>query len=225
MEELTMSSKERMRLDALSRVKRKELTVVEAAELMSVSLRQAKRLWKRYNASGDGGLVHKLRGRVSNRRLPEEFRDKIIGRFQASFADFGPLLASEKLAEEGLVVSPDTLVAILKERHLWQRQRKRGRHRKCRERRKNVGVMVQMDGSHHDWFEGRGKWCVLMVMVDDATGRTLARFIPPRRRRRPLTTLGGGAESMAYAGACTWTGTAFTVMRSIPRSRRSSGVR
>jgi hypothetical protein len=176
MEKPTMSSKERMRLDTLSRVKRDEVTVAEAAELMAVSLRQAKRLWKRYNASGDGGLVHKLRGRVSNRRLPEEFRDQIIRRFQASFADFGPLLATEKLAEEGLVVSPDTLVAILKERHLWQRQRKRGRHRKCRERRKNFGVMVQIDGSHHDWFEGRGKWCVLMVMVDDATGQTLARF-------------------------------------------------
>jgi len=115
-----MSARERMRLDALSRVKRQELTVVEAAELMRVSLRQARRLWKRFKAGGAGGLVHRLRGRVSNRRLPEEFRDQVVRRHQARYADFGPTLACEKLAEEGLGVSPDTLTSILQERHLWR---------------------------------------------------------------------------------------------------------
>ena len=145
-----------MRLDALSRVKRGEQSVVEAAELMSVSLRQARRVWKRFKSGGDAGLLHRLRGRVSNRRLPEELRDKIVRRHQEVYRDFGPTLACEKLAEEGLVLSPDTLVAILRERHLWQRQRKAGRHRKRRERKQHFGRMVQMDGSHHDWFEGRG---------------------------------------------------------------------
>jgi len=172
-----MSAKERLRLDALSRVKRRELTVVEAASLMAVSLRQARRLWKRFKLHGDGGLVHRLRGKVSNRRLPEELRDRIVRRHQQQYRDFGPTLACEKLVAEGLAVSPDTLTAILKERHLWQRQRHRKRHRQRRERRKNFGAMVQIDGSHHDWFEGRsGSWCVLMVIVDDATGRTYARF-------------------------------------------------
>ena len=185
-----MSSMERMRLEAMSRVKRKELKVTEAAELLGLSVRQARRLWKRYQAEGDGGLVHRLRGRVSNRRMAEELRDKIVRRYQASFGDFGPLLASEKLAEEGLVVSPDTLVAILKERHLWQRRRKRGRHRQCRQRKDHFGRMVQMDGSHHDWFEGRGQRCVLMVLVDDATGWTLARFYPAETTVAALDVFG-----------------------------------
>ncbi len=183
-----MSAGERMRLDALSRVKRQELTVVEAAELMAVSLRQARRLWKRFQAGGAGGLVHRLRGRVSNRRLPEELRDQIVRRHQERYQDFGPTLASEKLAEEGLTVSPDCAGGdTSRSGILWRRQRKAGRHRKRRERQAHFGQMVQMDGSHHDWFEGRGTsktWCVLMVTVDDATGRTLARFIRRRRPRR-----------------------------------------
>ena len=171
-----MSVKERVRLDALHRVGRGELTVVAAGALMCVSLRQARRLWKRYQAHGAVGLVHRLRGRASNRRLSAELRARIVKRHQERYADFGPTLACEKLAAEGLVLSPDTLTALLKERHLWQRRRRRGRHRQRRERRSSWGSMVQMDGSHHDWFEGRAPWCVLMVLIDDATNRTYARF-------------------------------------------------
>src|SRR6201999_3517948 len=79
-------------------------------------------------------------------------------------------------AEEALKLSPNTLTALLKERGLWQRRRRRGKHRKRRERRASLGSLVQMDGSHHDWFEGRGDKCVLMVMIDDATNQTYARF-------------------------------------------------
>lgn len=173
-----MSVKERVRLDALARVKRGEATVVEAAGLMGLSLRQARRVWKRFEVEGDAGLVHKLRGRGSNRRLPREVRDRAVKLHQERYADFGPTLACEKLAEQGLILSPDTLAALLKERGLWVRRRRRGRHRRRRERRSCFGSMVQMDGSHHDWFEGRGSRCVLMVMVDDATSRTLAWFYP-----------------------------------------------
>ncbi|MBV8781555.1 MAG: ISNCY family transposase [Phycisphaerae bacterium] len=171
-----MSLKERIRLDAMGRVKRKELSVVSAAEVMGVSLRQARRMWKRFSADGDAGLVHRLRGQVSNRRLSEEVRQRAVKLHQEKYADFGPTLACEKLAGEGLVLSPDTLSALLKERGLWRRRRRRDRHRQRRERRASFGSMVQMDGSHHDWFEGRGGKCVLMVMIDDATSRTYARF-------------------------------------------------
>lgn len=173
-----MSAKERIRLDALGRVKRKEVTVLAAAELMGLSLRQAQRIWKRFKASGDGGLVHQLRGRPSNRRLSADLRERAIKLHQEKYADFGPTFACEKLAEEGLELSPDTLVAILKERGLWRRQRRRGKHRKRRERRASFGSMLQMDGSHHDWFEGRGPLCVLMVIIDDASNITYARFYP-----------------------------------------------
>jgi len=173
-----MSGKERIRLDAMLRVRRGELTVVAAAELMGLSLRQGRRLWQRFSGQGDVGLVHRLRGRRSNHRLSEDLGQRIIKRHQESYADFGPTLACEKLSLEGLVVSPNTLSGLLKARGLWVRRRRRGKHRRRRERRSEFGSMVQMDGSHHDWFEGRGPWCVLMVMIDDATSVTYARFYP-----------------------------------------------
>ena len=176
MDELRMSAQERIRLDAMKRIERKELTVTAAAQLIDLSLRQTRRLWKRFKADGDAGLVHRLRSRVGNRRLGDADRQRIVKRHQESYADFGPTLACEKLAGEGLVLSPNTLTALLKERGLWQRRRRRGKHRQRRQRRACFGSMVQMDGSHHDWFEGRGPWCVLMVMIDDATSRTYARF-------------------------------------------------
>jgi hypothetical protein len=176
MDELRMSYKERGRLDVMCRVNRGELTVVEAAGLLELSLRQSRRVWKSFKANGAKGLVHGLRGRASNRKFPEEFRASVLKRHQERYADFGPTFACEKLAEDGLVLSPDVLVAILKERHLWVRRRRHGKHRTRRERRASLGSLVQMDGSHHDWFEGRTDWCVLMVMIDDATNQTYARL-------------------------------------------------
>jgi hypothetical protein len=98
-----MSVKERIRLEALGRVSRRELTVVEAAELMELSLRQARRVYKRFKAQGDGGLVHQLRGRRSNRRLSDDLRDRAVKLHQEKYADFGPTFACEKLGEVGLL--------------------------------------------------------------------------------------------------------------------------
>lgn len=189
MGELRMSVKERLRLESLSRVKRGEITVSAASELMGM-LRQARRLWKRYRELGDAGLVHRLRGRSSGRRLPEERRALIVKRHQERYRDFGPLLACEKLAEEGLRVSPNTLTQLLKERGLWMRRRHRSKHRRRRERRASFGSLVQMDGSHHDWFEGRAGKCVLMVIIDDATNRTYARFYPAETLDAAFDVLG-----------------------------------
>ena len=197
MEALFMSARERLRLDALSRVKRQELTVVEAGKLMNVSLRHARRLWRRFCLQGDAGLVHRLRGRISNRRLAEESRDKIARLYQDRYHDFGPTLACEKLAEEGLVISPNTLTAILKERRLWQRRRKAGRHRQRRERKKHLGQMLQQDGSPHDWFETQGpspSWPTLMVIVDDATSLTLARFYRAETTESAMDVFGRWAD-------------------------------
>src|SRR5690348_11498268 len=92
MGELRMSSKERIALDAMARVKRKELTVVAAAELMALSVRQARRVWKRFRAEGEKGLVHRLRGRTSNRRLSEDVRERAVKLHQETYHDFGPTL-------------------------------------------------------------------------------------------------------------------------------------
>ena len=185
-----MSKKEQIRMEALSRVNRGELTVMAASGLMELSLRQARRVWKRFQKSGAAGLVHGLRGRESSRRFDEAFRARVIKRHQERYADFGPTLACEKLAEEGLELSPNSLTAILKDRGLWQRRRRRGRHRSRRERRACFGSMVQMDGSHHDWFEGRAGKCVLMVVIDDATSRTYARFYAAETTEAAFDVLG-----------------------------------
>src|SRR4051794_2669509 len=119
MDELRMSNKERIRLDALNRGKRKEISVVEAAGLVGGSVRQARRMWKRFRKHGAAGLVHGLRGRCGNHRLPADLTDRVIKRHQERYGDFGPTLACEKLAEEGMALSPNTLTALLKSRGLW----------------------------------------------------------------------------------------------------------
>src|SRR5271155_46507 len=104
--ELRMSGTDRIRLDALGRVKRGELTVIGSAELMGVSLRQARRIWKRFKREGAAGLLHKLRGRPGNSRLSQDVRERVVKRHQERYADFGPTLACEKLEEDDLKLSP-----------------------------------------------------------------------------------------------------------------------
>ena len=171
-----MSKAERQRSEWMRRVKRGEIKLRTAAELMQVSYRQAKRIWRRYRQAGDSGLIHRLRGQPSGRARPLAFKQKILARFIQRYEDFGPTFASEHLAEEGMVIAPETLRRWLLAAGLLQRKRKRGQHRQWRERRAHVGELVQMDGSKHDWFEGRRAPAALMVMVDDATSRLRARF-------------------------------------------------
>jgi transposase len=148
----------------------------EAAALLGMSYRQAKRVKARYAADGDGGLVHGLRGRASNNQTGDASRSAVLKLYRAKYAGFGPTLACEYLARDGHEVSHDALGRWLRAEGLFEKRRKRGKHRLRRARRKCAGELVQMDGSWHDWLEGRGPWCCLMVMVDDATGRALARF-------------------------------------------------
>ena len=174
---ILMSRKERKRLEAFSRVKLGGMTLVEASELLRLSYRQTKRAWSRYQSEGDVGLVHRLRGRAPNRHSPEEVKQQSLALYRQQYADYGPTLAAECLAkEDGVNVSVTTLRRWLLQEGLLERRRKRRLHRRRRTRREHLGELVQMDGSHHDWFEGRRGWAVLMVMIDDATGRVTARF-------------------------------------------------
>lgn len=176
MERLEMSHKERQRLEVLSRVKRGELSLVKAAEFLYLSYRQEKRLHRNYRREGDRGLVHGLRGRPGNRKTDETKRRQVLERYGDQYPDFGPTLAAEYLAKDGLQVSVETLRSWLLSAGLWEKRRGRSAHRSWRARKDHCGEMVQMDGSHHDWFEGRRDQAVLMVAIDDATNRTYARF-------------------------------------------------
>lgn len=169
---LVMSAKERERLKIFARVKRGELQQKEAAVLCQLEYRYLRRLYQRYCMQGDRGLVHQGRGRPSNRAKTAEFKATVLARYQERYPDFGPTLAAEKLALEGHVIDHETLRGWLLKAGLWQKRRKRAQHRSWRERRAHFGELVQLDGSHHKWFEERGNKCCLMNMVDDAQGTT-----------------------------------------------------
>ena len=173
---LVMSRKERERVKLFARVKGGELKLREVSEVSGLDYRQCRRLYQRYGAQGDGGVVHRGRGRRSNRGHKAELKQAVLARYQERYPDFGPTLAAEKLALDGHAVDHETLRRWLMAAGLWQRRRKRARHRSWRERRAHFGELVQFDGSHHLWFEERGPKCCLMNMVDDATGQTLALF-------------------------------------------------
>jgi hypothetical protein len=165
------------RLHVIQKVLERVIKQVEAAEILSLSSRQIRRIIKRIRIEGDKGIIHKSRGRPSNRRIPGKIRDKVIQLYRKQYQDFGPTLASEKLLQrDGIRVNDETLRMWLIEAGDWKKTRKRRAHRQWRERKHHYGEMVQIDGSHHDWFEGRGPRCVLMGYIDDATGKVFGRF-------------------------------------------------
>jgi hypothetical protein len=177
MEMIEMNTRERRRMTLMTRVVEGLLKLRVAAEMMRVTYRQAKRIWRRYREEGDAGLVRRGRGRRSNRERPAAERERAVALYKKQYDGFGPVLASEHLASDhALVVDHETLRRWLLSAGHWEPRRRRQAHRAARERRPRRGDLVQIDGSEHDWFEGRGARAVLMVMIDDATNRTLARF-------------------------------------------------
>ncbi len=177
METISMSRDERKRLVVLTQVRSGKLTLVQASDLMGLGYRQTKRLWKRFLSEGDAGLVHRARGQAGNRQSPQERKNRVLKLYAQKYTDYGPTLAAECLAQDdGLKVPVSTLRRWLGEANLWRTTHKRKQHRRRRPRRERFGELVQMDGSHHDWFEGRRGEAVLMVAIDDATGHVEARF-------------------------------------------------
>jgi transposase len=177
-EDIIMASQEELRrLHVIQKVLERGLKQVEAAEILSLSSRQIRRVVKRVRGEGQRGIVHGLRGWPSNRKIPDQVKDKVIRLYRTVYKGFGPTLASEKLLErDGVIISDETLRRWFIETGDWKRVRKGRRHRQWRERKGHRGEMVQMDGSHHGWFEDRGDPCVLMAYIDDATGDTFGRF-------------------------------------------------
>jgi hypothetical protein len=177
-----MSCGELRRAGVLARVESGELKLVNAAVIMGLSYRQTKRLGRRYRAEGAEGLKHRSAGRASNRKKPKKFRERILRLVGKKYSGeegvrFGPTLAAEHLSsDDHQEVNAQTLRRWMLEEGLWSPARKRRAHRKRRERKEHLGELVQMDGSFHDWLEGRGPRGCLMNMVDDASGETLARM-------------------------------------------------
>jgi transposase len=174
---LVMSLREVKRLKAVQSAMDRQITQKTAASLVGLSERQIGRLVRAIKEQGDRGIIHALRGRPSNRRFPEEMKGQVLSLYQERYPDFGPTFATEKLFEcEGIRISDETLRRWLIEAGLWKKRRKRSVHREWRPRKECFGQMVQIDGSHHAWLEGRGPALVLMGYIDDATSTVSGRF-------------------------------------------------
>jgi len=174
---ITMAQHELRRLHVIRKAIDKVITQKDAAEVVGLSLRQVQRMVARVKNEGDKGIVHKSRGRISNRSISDAIRRKVLKIFKATYYDFGPTLASEKLFERDKIkINDETLRLWLREEGIPYKERKKRPHRQWRERKACFGQMVQMDGSHHAWLEDRGPWCVFMGYIDDATGIPFGRF-------------------------------------------------
>jgi len=173
-----MSQKDWDRLKVLHAVQKELLTQKQAGLQLTLSERWVRKLLVRLRREGDRGIVHRLRGRASKRRLPEAVRQRVVKLVKREYADFGPTLAAEYLAEEhGVQVSKETLRQILMKAGVWRRKRRRVEEvHVWRARRACWGELVQWDTSEHDWLEGRGPQLYLLAMIDDATSRAWAHF-------------------------------------------------
>lgn len=178
---ITMSQKELNRLEAVQKIKDGRLSVVQAAESLGLSRSQVHRLLQAYERDGAPGLVSRKRGQPSNRRHSDEFRNAVLDLIRDRYHDFGPTLAREKLIElHQFAIGKETLRQWMTEAGIWTSRRERKqRIYQPRARRDCLGELVQIDGSHHWWFENRGPKCALLVYIDDATGKLLhLRFAP-----------------------------------------------
>ena len=172
-----MSAREREKLKVMCGVSTGRLSQVQAADVLGLSVRQVRRVQRRYESEGDAGLVHRIQGRPSGNRMPDDVRQKAVKLLKTVYDDCGPTFACEKLAERnGVNASRETVRKWMVQEGLWKAKRRRVSHRQWRPRRACRGELVQMDTSIHDWFEGRGESAVLIAMIDDATSRLYARF-------------------------------------------------
>lgn len=177
---LEMSAKEVNRLEVMQRVSRKQTSQKEAGRILNLSVRQIKRLLKSYRKRGAAGLVSKHRGHKGNNRLSDEVKKRTLNLLKTKYRGFGPTLAHEKLVEkEKLKLSDESVRQLMIAEDLWKpRKAKKVVVHQLRERRACFGELIQIDGSPHDWFEGRAEACVLLVFIDDATGKLVQlRFV------------------------------------------------
>ena len=170
---LSMSKREISRLEVMQRLKDKRLLQKEAAQLLGVSVRQVKRLWRAYRKQGARGLVSQRRGKPGNHQLDGGVMQQALDLIKEKYADFGPTLAHEKLSEvHKLEISRESVRQLMIVEKIWKPKRaKQSSTHQMRERRACVGELVQIDGSDHTWFEERGPRCTLLVYIDDASGQ------------------------------------------------------
>src|SRR5260221_2603984 len=191
-ERIALSPRERDRLRVLQDVEQGHLTQVEAAGRIHLCDRQVRRLLLRVREQGARAMLHGLRGRASNRKFAVTFEQKVLARIRQRYADFGPTLAAEHLAQEGLPVSRETLRKWMTQAAFWRPRSQRVKKiHVWRQRRGSFGELVMQDSSPFRWLEDRGPACQLIALIEDATIRIWARFTEHDTTEENLRTLGG----------------------------------
>src|ERR1700675_254280 len=218
-ERITLSQRERDRLQVLHDLQQGRVTQVVAAQRMKLTDRQVRRLLLRLHEEGDRAVIHGLRGRPSNRKFDVCFERKVLARVGQRYADFGPTLAAEHLAKEGLPLSRETLRKWMSQAAFWRPRSQRVKKiHVWRERRASFGDLVMQDSSPFCWLEDRGPACQLIAMIDDATSRVYARFVEQDTTEENLRTLGGWVRRYGRPLAH------YTDKNSIFRSNRPAGI-
>ena len=179
---IRMSKKEINRLEIMQKIEQKTLKQSEAAELLEISIRQVKRIYRNYRENGAAGIVSQRRGKPGNHQLDKVTKEKVIDLLHSRYSDFGPTLAREKIVEvHGLQISTESVRQIQITEGLWKaKKKKRISVHQLRQRRASFGELIQIDGSPHAWFEDRGPRCTLLVFIDDATGKLVELFFCPQ---------------------------------------------
>ena len=174
---ITMSTKELKKLHLVKKAEDKLITQAEAANLLSITDRQFRRIIQNYRLFGERGLVHQLRGKSSPQKLSPSLKNSIVDIYQKDFSGYKPTFFTEKLASEfDISISKESVRLILVEHNLWTVRKKKLKHRTKRPRKPHRGELVQLDGSVHQWFDGPEGYCVLMLYIDDASSTVYARF-------------------------------------------------
>ena len=177
-EDIAMSKREINQIELFEKLMRKEIKQKKVAKMLNLSVRQVKRKLHKYKICGTKSLIHKGRGRTSNRKMKQETLDKAMDIIREKYWDFGPTLAHEKLIDNyGFKLSREKLRQEMIAVGLWEPKKRRKAHvHQLRERRACFGELVQLDGSPHTWFEDRGEYCNLNVCIDDATNIPMFSF-------------------------------------------------
>jgi Helix-turn-helix domain len=192
-ERINLSQRDRDRLRVLHELEQGHLQQIEAARRLRLSARQIRRLAARLQQEGDRGLVHRLRGRISNRKIPEQQQQRALRQLRRPcYAGFGPTLAAEHLARNGIVLSRETLRKWMSQAGLWRPRKARLKALHVwRPRRAAFGELVMLDSSPFPWLEDRAPACHLIALIDDATSRVWGRFAAHDSTEENLRTLQG----------------------------------
>ena len=175
-ERIPMSTKDLCRLEVLKEVSERRLKQTKGAFKLGITSRHLRRLLTRFKEQGPKGIISRKLGALGNHQLPREQKDLILAFFQnEDHRDFGPTLAHEYLVKDnGLRASVSAVRTVMIQNGLWNSKRiRKAKMHYLRPRRPQKGELVQLDGSEHDWFEGRGARCTLLVYIDDATSEIL----------------------------------------------------